>query len=362
MCRVFVDTTARRLHLQRRDDHPLLRRHEAEALAMHGLERVAHALGVADQYRQSRVGAVVAQVRPHRDGDVVLVDALRRNFGLRLPRQPLAQRRKVGKRFIVERCFDGLLAARADLRQPDAVGGQQPRQRMDQHGLHAERIGDQARVLPSGGTEAVERILGDVVAALHRDLLDGVRHVLNGDAEEAVSDLFRAAAVTDLLCQFRERRAHRLLVERLITIDAEDLRKVRSAQLADHHVGIGDGERPAAAVAFGPWVCARRLRADAKASAVVEQDRAAAGSHRVDAHHRHAHAHAGHLGLERALVVAGKVRNVRRRAAHVEADHLLEPGQTRGLRHAHHAAGGTGQDRIAALEQLGRLQAARATP
>ncbi len=76
-------------------------------------------------------------------------------------------------------------------------------------------------------------------------------------------------------------------------------------------------------------------------------------------HHRRAHAHAGDLGLERALELAGEVRHVGRGAAHVEADHLLEARLARGLRHADHAAGRAGQDRVLALEQLGGGQAAR---
>jgi hypothetical protein len=43
-------------------------------------------------------------------------------------------------------------------------------------------------MLTAGAAEAVERVAGDVIAALHRDLLDGVGHVLDGDAEEAFGD------------------------------------------------------------------------------------------------------------------------------------------------------------------------------
>ena len=215
-----------------------------------------------------------------------------------------------------------------------------------------------AGMLAAGRAEAVERVLGDVVAALHRDLLDGVGHVLDRDADEAIGHLLRRAAVADLASQLGEGFAHRLLVERLIPARPEDRREGGSAQLAHHDVGVGDGERPAAAIALGAGIGAGRLRADAKAGAVVEQDGAAARRHRVDAQHRHAHAHARHLGLERALVLAGEMRHVGRGAAHVEADHLLEAGEPRRLRHADHAAGRAGEDRVAALEQLGRFQPA----
>ena len=60
---------------------------------------------------------------------------------------------------------------------------------MDQHLGHAERVGDEAGVLAAGAAEAVQRIAGHVVAALHRNLLDRVRHVLDRDLDEAVGDL-----------------------------------------------------------------------------------------------------------------------------------------------------------------------------
>jgi hypothetical protein len=56
------------------------------------------------------------------------------------------------------------------------------------------------------------------------------------------------------------------------------------------------------------------------------QNRAAAGRHRVDRHHRRAHPHAGHLGLEGALELAGVECHVGRGAAHVEGDDLIEAG------------------------------------
>ena len=95
-------------------------------------------------------------------------------------------------------------------------------------------------------------------------------------------------------------------------------------ELAHHDVGIGHGERAAAAVALGPRIGAGALGADAEARAVVGDDRAAAGRDRMHAQHRHGEAHARDLRLERALVVAGEVRDVGRRAAHVEADDAVE--------------------------------------
>ncbi len=234
---------------------------------------------------------------------------------------------------------------------------------MQQHRFHAERVGDQAGMLAAGRAEALQCVLGDVIALLHRDLLDRVGHVLDRDADEAVGDLLRAARLAgvgrDPGRHLREGRVHRRVVERLVAAGSEDLREERRLQLADHHVGVGDCERPAAAVAFRAGVGAGAFRSGAEPAAVVDQDRAAAGGDGVDPHHRHPHAHARHLGLERALVVAGEVRHVGRGAAHVEADHLLEAGEPGGLGHADDAAGRARQYGVAAEEQLGRGEATR---
>jgi hypothetical protein len=80
------------------------------------------------------------------------------------------------------------------------------------------------------------------------------------------------------------------------------------------------------------------------------QDRAAAGRHGVDLHHRRAHAHAGHQRLEGPLVLAVIVRDVGRGAAHVEADDPAEAGGARGLDGADDAARRAGEDAVLTLE------------
>ena len=84
------------------------------------------------------------------------------------------------------------------------------------------------------------------------------------------------------------------------------------------------------------------------------QDRTATGGNRMNEHHRRAHTYAGDFGLECAFVFAIKMRHVRRCAAHVEADEAMQSGLPPGFRHSHNAAGGTGKNRVLALEQLGR--------
>jgi hypothetical protein len=228
---------------------------------------------------------------------------------------------------------------------------------MDQHRLHAERVSHEAGVLACRTPERVKEILRHVVAALDGDLLDRVRHVLHGDGQEALGHLLGRFALG--LGNHAELFAHDRVVERLVLAGAEDTREECGAQLAQHDVRVGDGQRPAAAVAGGAGVRARAVGTGAETARIGVEDRSAARRDRMDAHHRRADAHARHLGVERALVVARVMRDVRRGAAHIEADDLPEAGIRRRLDHADDAARGTGEDRVLALKLLGRRHAAR---
>src|SRR5262249_1978914 len=143
-----------------------------------------------------------------------------------------------------------------------------------------------------------------------RDVLDRVRHVADRDADEALGDLLQALVLAGLLLQLRKSLSHDGSVEREIAAFAEYLGEILRLDLAEHDVRVGHGRRPAAAVARRPGIGAGRVGADAVARAVEAQDRAAAGGHRVDAHHRRAHAHAGYPRLELALELPGVVGDV----------------------------------------------------
>ena len=212
-------------------------------------------------------------------------------------------------------------------------------------------------MLPARAAEAVERVAGHVVATLHGDFLDRVGHVLDRDLEEAGGDLHRRALVAGglpyLRREGREFIAHRGGIQRLVLAGAEDVGKERRLQRAQHDVAVGDAKRPTTPVAGRAGIGACRLRPHAVTRAIEEADRAAARRHRVDQHHRCAHAHARHQGLEGALVFAVVVRDICRRAAHVEGDDLVEAGLARGLHRADDAAGGAAQDGVLALEERG---------
>src|SRR5437667_9058190 len=221
---------------------------------------------------------------------------------------------------------------------------------MNENARHGERVGDQAGVLAGRAAEAAQRVAGDVVAALHRDVLDRVRHVADRDLDEPFCDLFGGAVITNLLYQNRELLLYDRLIKLLAAVSPENLRKIFRLDLAGHQVGVGDGERAASPVAGRARVRARRIRADTIAGPVEMQDRAAAGGDAVDAHHRRAHAHAGDAGLEFALELAGVMRYVGGRAAHVESDDAVEARGEGGPHRADDAARRPRQDRILALE------------
>ena len=93
---------------------------------------------------------------------------------------------------------------------------------MDQHRLHAKRIGHQTGMLSACAAKAVEQVSGHVIAALHRDFLDGVGHVLDRDCDETLRHGLGRASVSDLCRQCLEFCAHRFGIQRLVLRGAED--------------------------------------------------------------------------------------------------------------------------------------------
>ena len=310
------------------------------------------------------VRALVLEVERPDGTDAPLLNALLPDLGPCFLLEFAERRLELRERARVEDRFDGLLAKAAHVGETHAVGRQHTGERMDEHTRHAERVGDRAGVLPARAAEAAQRVFGDVIAARHGDVLDRVRHVLDGDLEEAVRDLFLrpldAGRRRDLAGECCEFLADDVGIERRVAVSPEHFREQGGIELADHDVAVGDRERTAAPVRRRAGIRTCGLGADAKACAVERADRSTTCSHRVDAHHRRAQPDAGHFGRERPLVVAGPVRDVGRRAAHVEADDPVEARKPGNLDRADDAARRTGQDRVLALEQVRVRQPARA--
>ena len=279
---------------------------EAEAPAMGRLEARAQLcareidLVAASHHRQGRIGTGIAQMRRDRG-----LDRRREARLAPRPRPRLIDERRARPRPVCATAASSSGASTARWRlgancgQSHAIGREQAGHRMDEDPRHAERVGDEAGMLPARAAKALQRVARHVVAARDRDLLDGIGHVLDGDGDEPVRDLLaRSGRRRPRPPALRSRDAHDRSVERLRLIGTEDPREEVGRQLADHQVGVGDRQRAALAIAGGAGIGAGRIRVRRESARRQVQDRAATGRDRVDQHHRRAHAHARDLGLE----------------------------------------------------------------
>ena len=125
--------------------------------------------------------------------------------------------------------LDGFLAHRSHVGKSHAVGGEHASQRMNENARHAQSVGHQARMLPARAAETAQRIFGDVIASLDRDMLDRVGHVFHRDPKKAFGDLRRrahaAAVLRDLCREIDKLGAHDFPVERQVAAGTEDLWK-----------------------------------------------------------------------------------------------------------------------------------------
>ena len=344
----------------RLDDDFLIGGDKSELLAMRLLEPGAHGPQAAEADQKSRVGAGVAQMKPgHHGGRTPGGCALRLELGQSSGGERSRDRAHMGDRTRRELPVHGLLAAGANIGEAHAVRRQNAGERMNEHGGHAEGVGYLAGMLGAGAAKAVEHVRAHIIAAHDRDLLDGVGHVLDGDPDEALGHRLRRPAAADPPRKAGKGAAHPFGIERLHPGSAEDLRKVLGIDPSQHQVGIGQSERPAAAITGGAGIGPRGVRSDTKPRAVEVEDGTAACRDRVNAQHRRAHAHPGDLGFENALEFAVEMRHIGGGAAHVEADEAAETRHASGFRHPHHAAGGPRKDGILAVKEIGRGEAAR---
>jgi hypothetical protein len=118
----------------------------------------------------------------------------------------------------------------------------------------------------------------------------------------------------------REFRANDVDIQRQVAVGTKHLRKLVDRDPAEQDIRIGDRERATLAIAGGTGTGTGGLRPDLVALVLVLQDRSATGSDGMDLHHRSAQSYAGDLGVIAAFVLTAPRRDVRRCAAHVEAD------------------------------------------
>ena len=220
---------------------------------------------------------------------------------------------------------------------------------------------------PPAPPKQLQREAGGVVALLHRDLLDGVGHVGDGDAQEPFGHVARIAARR----RWRRRSARpgrRIArctmsrVQRRVAVRAEDRGEMRGWILPTQTLASVTVERAAAPVAgagrdrrrrdSGPT----RKRAPSKCS--IEPPPAATVLIAIiGARMRTPATSVSNARSKRA----GVERDIGGGAAHVEADDAVEPAMCGGAGGADDAAGRAGQDGVLALEAAAPRPARRWT-
>ena len=322
---------------------------------------------------QGRIAALVAHMHTLAQKDLALTQGLSAQFLL----SPQGQGLQVGQPGVhglgAQAHLHRLLANQALIGQAHAVGRQHTRQRVHQDARHAQSVGHQTSVLPTGPTKTLQGVFGHVVAAGHRYFFDRIGHLLHSDVHKALGHRLHRhiggcrRCGLDLRQQGIKARAHRSRVQSLVTARSKHMGEMLGLDFAQQHIGIGQGQRAAPAVTGRAWVGPRTLRAHPKPRPVKLQQRAPTCGHGVDAHHGRAHAHPCHLGFELALKLTRKMAHVSRGAAHVKANHpggaiqsfAMGKRQLGRAGHAHNATRWPRQNRILALEGMGIGQATR---
>ena len=101
-------------------------------------------------------------------------------------------------------------------------------------------------MLPPCPAETGKRILRDIIAPLHGNLLDGIGHVFNGNGEKTIGHLLSGTMIPGGFCDLAgktlELRGDALFIKRLIGVRAENMRKKFRQNLAGQQIAIGNGE------------------------------------------------------------------------------------------------------------------------
>ena len=250
------------------------------------------------------------------------------------------------------------LLDRLHRREADAIGGQNAGERMDQHRLHAQRIGDPAGVLAARTAETGQRIRSHVVPPRDADLADGIGHAVDRDGEEAFGDVLQRLRLRHGGCHLLQPRPRGGGIERFITARTEDAREEGRVDPPEEQVAVCHRQRAALAIAGGAGIGARAIGPNAKARSVELADRAAARRDGVDLHHRRGDTHARDHAVAGQLVLARVMRDVGAGPAHVEADQLAVAQRLACCDHADHAAGRTRKDRVLAAKRADLRQSA----
>ena len=155
-------------------------RSKSEQPLMCGEECRAHCRSIGFRDRQGSVRSFHLQPPFAPDGDRAGGDALRDEalacFGVELVEG--CHDRVVT---VLERTFDGCFAGFSQFGETDTERRQQARHRVKQDGFHAKALGDLAAMLATRTAKGRQGVLRRVHALTGGDVLDRLRHVLDGD-------------------------------------------------------------------------------------------------------------------------------------------------------------------------------------
>ena len=207
-----------------------------EALAVQGTKGAIHRVPVPVLDREEAVAALESQSGATFDLDGFVRDMLVEQGIACLALEGV----QFGGQSLVQPAHDAHFADDLHGCEADAIGGQYPRQRMDQHCLHTQRIGDAAGMLAARTAEAGERIGRHIVPARHADLADGVGHIVDSDGEETFGDFLRRSGIGQRGCNFLQPRPRSLPVERLVAAGAENAREESGIEAPEEQIAVGN--------------------------------------------------------------------------------------------------------------------------
>ena len=129
---------------------------------------------------------------------------------------------------------------------------------MHQNDIHSQNISDQTGMLSAGAAKTLQRIIGHIIATLHRNLLDRIRHVLDGDPQKAIGNLLGAAGNAgcrqDLTGKAGKFLPHHIGIELFALVRAKHRGKEIRLQLAKHDIAVGHRQRTPAPVTGRPRI------------------------------------------------------------------------------------------------------------
>ena len=149
--------------------------------------------GRAVRHDQRGVAALVTYVYPRVGLNTFWAPALRREVADHSGLQGLGMLSQAGHGGVAQRDFKRLFAVGGLIGQAHTKRAEHAGKGMNQHLLHAKRVGHQTRVLATGATKALQGVTGDVVAARNGDFFNGCCHLLHRNLYAALRNLFGCA-------------------------------------------------------------------------------------------------------------------------------------------------------------------------